>query len=331
MKRKTDTKIEARIDTKKDTKIDAKIETKKAVIYTVSAILIAMAIFTIAIVWLSITLPNTNATSENTHQADTINTPDNQYTSQTQTSQSQATQPSNPNNAPPPNPNPTPVTNPTPATNPTPIPPPSPSPTPQPTPSPTPSPTPFIPIFTREPLPDHIIEQITGVTFHDTTPFGFEHLTYVTVTHANFQDESQIGHLIVADTVGDEVLEIFQEIYAARFPIHSIVLIDYFDACDYASMVANNSHAFNFRYIAGTNRISRHGYGMAIDINPIQNPYYRNGNIKPAIGEPYLNRSYVRPGMIIPGDAVYTAFISRGWTWGGNWTSPRDYHHFERR
>ena len=189
----------------------------------------------------------------------------------------------------------------------------------------------FIPIFTREPLPRHIIDQITGVTFHDNTPFDHDYLTYLTVTHVNFDGESIIGHLIVAADIGDEVLEIFQEIYEGRFPIYSIRLIDYFYASDYLSMAANNSHAFNFRYIAGTNIISRHGFGIAIDINPIQNPYIRGDTVWPAAGAAYLDRSYVRPGMIIPGDVVYTAFTSRGWIWGGHWTTPRDYHHFERR
>ena len=190
---------------------------------------------------------------------------------------------------------------------------------------------PITPIFTSEPLPPHIIDQITGVTFHETTPFGYDYLTYLTVTHVNFEGESVIGHLIVAADIGYEVLDIFREIYEACFPIHSIMLIDYFEASDYLSMAANNSHAFNFRYIAGTNIISRHGFGIAIDINPIQNPYIRGDTIWPAAGAAYLDRSYVRPGMIVPGDAVYTAFISRGWIWGGYWTSPRDYHHFERR
>jgi len=189
----------------------------------------------------------------------------------------------------------------------------------------------FTPIFTNEPLPEHIIQQITGVTFHDTAPFGHDFLTYLTVTHVNFYGESVIGHLIVAADIGYEVLDIFREIYEGGFPIHSIQLIDYFDASDYLSMAANNSHAFNFRYIAGTNIISRHGFGVAIDINPVQNPYIRGDTIWPAAGAAYVDRSYVRPGMIIPGDVVYTAFMSRGWTWGGYWNWPRDYHHFERR
>jgi len=189
----------------------------------------------------------------------------------------------------------------------------------------------FTPIFTSEPLPEHIIQLITGVTFHESTPFGYDYLTYLTVTHVNFYGESVLGHLIVAADIGDEVLDIFREIYEGGFPIHSIQLIDYFDASDYLSMAANNSHAFNFRYIAGTTTISRHGFGIAIDINPIQNPYIRGDTIWPAAGVDYVDRTNVRPGMIIPGDVVYTAFISRGWTWGGYWTRPRDYHHFERR
>ena len=193
------------------------------------------------------------------------------------------------------------------------------------------TPIPIAPIFMREPLPEHIIQQITGVTFHEHTPFDHDFLTFLTVTHINFAGESTTGHLIVADSLGDEVLEIFQEIYESGFPIYSIRLIDYFDASDYESMAANNSHAFNYRYIAGTTTVSQHGLGRAIDINPIQNPYIRGTTIWPAAGEAYLDRTYIRPGMIVPGDAVYTAFRSRGWIWGGNWTSLRDYHHFERR
>jgi len=209
----------------------------------------------------------------------------------------------------------------------------TPYPTPEPTPKPTPesTPTPFIPIFTSQPLPDDIIDQIDGITFHDNTPFDHSFLSYLTVTHINFYGEPTIGHLIVAQEIGDEVLEIFQEIFEYGFPIYSIRLIDYFDAIDYDSMAANNSHAFNFRYIAGTNVISRHGFGMAIDINPIQNPYIRGDTIWPAAGAYYLDRDNVRPGMIVPGSVVYYAFINRGWTWGGHWQSPIDYHHFERR
>ena len=147
----------------------------------------------------------------------------------------------------------------------------------------------------------------------------------------DFEGYSRHGHIIVAAEIANEVLEIFKEIYEGDFPIAQIRLIDYYGADDYYSMAANNSVGFNFRYIAGTNVLSRHAWGMAIDINPIQNPFIRGDIILPLAGGEYLDREDVRPGMIVPGDVVYTAFTSRGWIWGGHWTLPIDYHHFERR
>ena len=188
----------------------------------------------------------------------------------------------------------------------------------------------FIPIFSGEPLPDDIIEYINGLSFKEDTALTYGELTYLTITYVNFDGENMIGNMIVSAEIGEEVLDIFQEIYESGFPINSIRLIDDFNADDDLSMAANNSSAFNWRYVAGTRRLSNHAFGMAIDINPVQNPYVRGGNILPAAGEEYLDRSDIRPGMIIPGDVVYNAFISRGWTWGGNWTTVKDYHHFER-
>ena len=187
------------------------------------------------------------------------------------------------------------------------------------------------PIFTREPLPEHIIAFIQDRSFRADIPFPHSFLSYLTITHVDFNGEDRIGHMIVAAEIADEVLDIFRDIHESGFPIYSMRLIDYFDADDYLSIAANNSSAFNFRYIANTNTISRHGFGMAIDINPVQNPYVRGDTVLPAAGREYLDRSDVRPGMIVRGDAVYRAFTERGWTWGGNWNTLRDFHHFERR
>ncbi|MDR2167074.1 MAG: M15 family metallopeptidase [Clostridiales bacterium] len=203
-------------------------------------------------------------------------------------------------------------------------------PTTPPAPPQTPEPDPE-PIFTMEALPEHIIEKITGSSFHDSTPFPHAHLTYLTITYMDFYGESRLGNMIVAAEIGEEVLEIFREIYESGFPIAGMRLIDYYDASDYLSMAANNSVAFNFRYIAGTTTLSRHAFGMAIDINPIQNPFIRGDTILPEAGRAYINREDIRPGMIVPGDAVYNAFTERGWTWGGHWSVPQDFHHFERR
>ena len=187
------------------------------------------------------------------------------------------------------------------------------------------------PVFTMQPLPSHIIQLIDGSSFHAEAPFGFDFLTYLTISHWDFEGNLQQGHMIVAEEIGNEVLEIFEEIFHANFPIERMRLIDFYNALDYYSMADNNTVAFNFRTIAGTDILSRHAFGMAIDINPIQNPYIRGDTIWPAAGIEYIDRENIRPGMITPGCPVYTAFTSRGWIWGGSWASPRDYHHFERR
>jgi len=187
------------------------------------------------------------------------------------------------------------------------------------------------PIFTAQPLPEHIIQQITGSSFHPEAPFDYCYLSYLTITHVDFYGQSRIGNIIVAAFIADEVLDIFREIYEYGFPIARMRLIDYYGADDYYSMADNNSVGFNFRVIAGTSTLSRHAWGMAIDINPIQNPFIRDDIILPVAGAVYVERTDVRPGMIIPGDIVYRAFTSRGWIWGGHWRVPIDYHHFERR
>jgi len=185
-------------------------------------------------------------------------------------------------------------------------------------------------IFSAEPLPEYVLDIIRGRSFRDYAPFDYSFLSYLTITHIDFSGQRRIGHMIVAAELADEVLDIFREIYEYGFPIYRIRLIDFYGTQDYLSMADNNSVAFNFRNIAGTNRLSRHALGRAIDINPIQNPYIRGSTVWPDAGQNYLDRFYVRPGMIVRGDVVYRAFTSRGWTWGGNWTLPRDYHHFER-
>ena len=186
-------------------------------------------------------------------------------------------------------------------------------------------------IFIAEPLPGHIVEQITGSSFHAEAPFGYCHLAYLTITHIDFDGNRRLGSIIVAAQVAEEVLDIFREIYDGGFPIARMRLIDYYGADDYYSMADNNSVGFNFRFIANTQTLSRHAWGMAIDINPIQNPFIRGDIIWPVSGGEYLDRTDIRPGMIIPGDVVYRAFTSRGWVWGGHWRVPIDYHHFERR
>lgn len=189
---------------------------------------------------------------------------------------------------------------------------------------------PEMPIFYCQELPQEILDKVNGSSWREEAPVPLEELSYVIVTHWGFDEKEHIGEIIIHKNVAEEIVEIFRELYNERFPIEKIKLIDEYHADDHLSMQDNNTSAFCFRKIEGTNTISKHGYGVAIDINPLQNPYIKGEIIQPLAGKDYLDRSDVRKGMILKGDSCYKAFTSRGWSWGGDWKTVTDYQHFEK-
>ncbi|HEX2734765.1 MAG TPA: M15 family metallopeptidase [Polyangiaceae bacterium] len=185
-----------------------------------------------------------------------------------------------------------------------------------------------------KPIPQSLARRMRGVSWHETLPggfvgLGFAELRLLTVSHWNFEYQLARGELIVASQVADAVLDVFAAIFEARFPIAKLRLIDEYGADDERSMADNNSSAFNCRLIGGTTRPSRHALGLAIDLNPVQNPYIVRGNVHPKAALTYVDRADLRPGMLSEGDSVVSAFARIGWTWGGTWHEPKDYHHFE--
>jgi hypothetical protein len=186
-------------------------------------------------------------------------------------------------------------------------------------------------VFMCSSLSEKNIDRIVGVSWQENTPVKLEELSYVNVTYWGFDDTEHIGEMIVHEKLAQEVIDIFKELYEAKFPIEKIKLIDEYDADDNLSMADNNSYAFCSREVTGKKgKFSNHSYGIAIDINPVQNPYVKGDIVLPEEGNNYLNREDIRKGMIIKGDMCYNAFKSRGWTWGGEWKSLKDYQHFEK-
>ncbi len=176
-----------------------------------------------------------------------------------------------------------------------------------------------------------IESEMVGRSWHDVPECPrFSDLRVVQVSHHSFSGNVQVGTLVVAATVADEVVEIFAAIFAAGFAIERIERIDCFDGNDDASMAANNSSAFNFRRVQGTRVLSHHALGLAIDLNPVQNPWLRGALVDPPAGRAYVDRADVRAGMILPGDAVVQAFAAHGWDWGGDWQDMQDYQHFSK-
>lgn len=159
----------------------------------------------------------------------------------------------------------------------------------------------------------------------------FADMRLLRVKYWNFADQLQEGELMVHYVVAQEVIEIFQELWSHHFQIDKMRLIDAYGLSDLLSMKDNNTSAFNYRVVAGEERLSNHSYGLAIDINPIQNPYMKGEIILPYEGKKYLDRTIPEKGKIQKNGFCYEAFHSRGWIWGGDWDDKKDYHHFEKK
>jgi hypothetical protein len=174
-------------------------------------------------------------------------------------------------------------------------------------------------------------DRMTGKSWHRGCPVPLRNLRLIRLTYWGFDREAHAGYLVVKRGRARQMRTVMRTLYETRFPIRRMRLIDRYDASDRRSMNANNTSAFNCRFVSGTTRWSEHAYGRAIDINPIQNPYVSGGVASPAAGQAYVDRSRRRKGMIRGGGRVVRAFASVGWEWGGYWSSPRDYQHFSSR
>ncbi len=184
-------------------------------------------------------------------------------------------------------------------------------------------------------ISDSIYMRIYGKSFKEDCTTSRTDLRYLQVMHYNKEGEVCRGELICHRTIADDLLAIFKELYKARYPIERMVLVDEYNADDEASMAANNTSAFNFRYISGTRRLSNHSRGLAVDINPLYNPYvrWRNGKriVSPKGAGKYADRSLDFPYKITRNDLCYKLFKKYGFTWGGDWKNSKDYQHFEKK
>ena len=188
--------------------------------------------------------------------------------------------------------------------------------------------------FYAIPIPDEIFAKMQGKSYKDDCTIPRDDLRYIHVLHKNIEGETLEGEMVCSTLIAEDLLEIFRELYEQNYPIEKMRLIDEYDANDELSMTDNNSSCFNYRTISHTNKISKHGLGIAVDINTLYNPYTKvvDGEriIEPAAGAPYLDRDADFPYKIERGDLCYNLFISHGFEWGGDWTDRKDYQHFEK-
>lgn len=197
--------------------------------------------------------------------------------------------------------------------------------------------------FFYQPLTDDIIARITGISYpvseNEISPLviSYEDLRYLNVLYYDFNGEVQSGELICNQEIAHDLVEIFYELYRNEYQIEKIRLIDEYGGDDTASMLDNNTSCFNYRVVDGTDSLSKHAIGCAIDINPFYNPYVvfnKDGSgktyISPEGSEIYADRSQNFPYKIDENDLCYKLFKEHGFTWGGDWNSCKDYQHFQK-
>lgn len=187
-------------------------------------------------------------------------------------------------------------------------------------------------MWTVSPLSDEIFERIRGCSFRDNPHIGREDLRYLKVCHMGFDHMPHTGELIVNVKIARLCILIFKELYQQGYPIEKIRLIDEYQASDEASMSDNNSSAFCYRPVSGTDQLSLHALGLAIDINPLYNPYIHTNTGKekcePASGAKYADREKDFPYKITAQDVCCKIFKKYGFEWGGEWDHAKDYQHF---
>ena len=210
--------------------------------------------------------------------------------------------------------------------------------------------------FTMSPIGDGLFRRMQdGGTWKPNTPASLRgQLRYLRMLHRNADGRPQMGEMVVNERIAARVLRIFRQLYEADYRIERMVLMDEYQADDETAMRHNNTSSFNFRFMANsTTRISKHGAGLAIDINPLYNPFvlvlgmsnaqlrrldygHRKRGVtydfEPATGEPYAFERSKRtdiPMKIDRTDLAYKLFTAEGFAWGGDWSTRKDYQHFE--
>lgn len=188
--------------------------------------------------------------------------------------------------------------------------------------------------FSVEAIGDSVFGVMQRASFSKDCTTRRSELRYLRCLHTTAEGHTVVGEMVLHRSIADKVLAILRRLYEAHYPIERMRLVDNYGGDDERSMTANNSSGFNFRRVSGSNVVSKHGRGLAVDINPLYNPCrrtLRSGQVKiePAKGAPYADRTKDFAYKIKRGDLCCRLFKEAGFRWGGDWKHTKDYQHFE--
>jgi hypothetical protein len=175
------------------------------------------------------------------------------------------------------------------------------------------------------PAPSQVIARST---WQPGCPVGKDDLAWLRMTYWGFDNARHSGELLVNGSAAGDLVAVFRQLYGAKFPIESMGIATLEDLDAPPTGDGNVTGSFVCRPIRGGTEFSQHAYGLAVDLNPFQNPYHRGDVVLPELASAYLDRGWLRPGLITPQGPAFRAFASIGWEWGGAWSGLKDYQHF---
>lgn len=171
-------------------------------------------------------------------------------------------------------------------------------------------------------------EMIEHGVWSPEAPVGLDELRVLHVNYWGFDGNVHSGRLVVNHAWAPQLATVFEKIFDARFPILRMDPVDYLGATGEGVEASNNTMSYNGRKMRGGSSWSMHAYGLALDINPVENPCIKGDSVVPTPGKNFVDRSQDAPGMLHPDGVVMQAFKEIGWKWGGDWKSFKDYMHF---
>lgn len=187
--------------------------------------------------------------------------------------------------------------------------------------------------FSVTTIDDTTFARMKGKTYKDNCTVPLSELRHVKVLYKNKAKQTLKGEIVCNKHIADDIAEIFYELYKANYPIERIRLMDDYNADDETAMRDNNTSSFNFRFISHSTKVSKHGLGLAVDLNTLYNPFVLTVDgklhVEPETALKYVDRSKNFDYKIDENDLAYKLFIQHGFEWGGHWKTRKNYQHFE--
>ena len=188
--------------------------------------------------------------------------------------------------------------------------------------------------FYAEEINGDIFARMQGKSYPEGCTTARTDLRYLNLLYKDIDGNTHEGEMVCNVAIADTLIDIFRQLYENDYPIEKMRLIDDYDGDDDASMSDNNTSCFNYRIVSDTDHLSNHAYGLAVDLNPLYNPYIRQKDgqtvVEPPEGEAYADRAADFDYKIDKDDLAYKLFTEAGFKWGGAWKSVKDYQHFEK-